>query len=445
MNAPALREALASDVDLLALAASGEGFAQLLTVRGWQVALWSPLRIVSDLGDLADAAAALDALPATPGSAPPFTCGLAGYLSDDLSPALLSLPEGDPRPAVAPLPPLAFGLYDTAVCRAPDGTVWLCAADLPGESVRPAAERLAALRDAVRRLPPPGAAHEDQRPTDEPAAGLTASLDADAHARAVGTVREWIAAGDLYQLNLTLHFSVPWTQGGQALARRLWHATPGAPHAAWLRAPGGVEIVSASPETFLRVDGRSATIRPIKGTRPRLAQPDADQAQRAELEGSAKDRAEHVMIVDLERNDLGRVAVPGSVRVQELAATEAHPTVWHLTSTVTAQLRAGLRWDELLTATFPCGSVTGAPKRMAVERTRALEPVRRGVYCGAIGVIGPRMAELAVAIRTAVVHDGAAHYGAGGGIVADSEPAAEWQEVLHKAAAFFAAAGAHPS
>ena len=425
-------------VDLLALAASQDGFAQLLTVRGWRIALFDPLRVVTDLPALAGAGDALRTAPPAPPGAPPFTGGLAGFLSDEPVAAMLGLNPRDGRPPVAPLPPLAFGLYDTAVCQAPDGSVWLAAVDVPGESTAPAASRLERLRALVSEPPRP-------RDDETPGQGRVAStLDADAHASAVRTVRDWIAAGDLYQLNLTTHFTAPWAHGGAALARRLWTATPGAPHAAWLRAPGGAEIVSASPETFLRVDGRRATIRPIKGTRPRGRDAEADRAERLALERSAKDHAEHVMIVDLERNDLGRVAVPGSVTVAELAATEAHPTVWHLTSTVTAELRADVGLGELLAATYPCGSVTGAPKRMAVDRIRALEPVRRGVYCGAIGVIGPGMVDLSVAIRTAVVHDDRAHYGAGGGIVADSDPAQEWQEVLHKAEAFFSAVNGRP-
>ena len=427
------------EVDLLALAASRDGFAQLLTVRGWRIALFDPLRVVTDLAALGRAADALgDAAAPAPG-APPFTAGLAGFLTDEPVAALLALNPRDGRPAVAPLPPLAFGLYDTAVCQAPDGAVWLAASDLPDESAQPAAARLERLRALVREAAPAPPAAGTTAPVP-----VTSSLDAAAHTSAVRTVREWIAAGDLYQLNLTAHFTAPWAHGGAALARRLWAATPGAPHAAWLRAPGGTEIVSASPETFLRVDGRRAAIRPIKGTRPRRSDPQDDRAQRLALEGSAKDHAEHVMIVDLERNDLGRVAVPGSVTVAELAATEAHPTVWHLTSTVTADLRPDVGVGQLLAATYPCGSVTGAPKRMAVDRIRALEPVRRGVYCGAIGVIGPGMADLSVAIRTAVVHGAQAHYGAGGGIVADSDPAQEWQEVLHKAEAFFSAVNGRP-
>jgi para-aminobenzoate synthetase component I len=150
------------------------------------------------------------------------------------------------------------------------------------------------------------------------------------------------------------------------------------------------------------------------------------------------------MIVDLERNDLGVVCEPGSVHVSELAALEAHPTVWHLTSTVEGTLRGDVSTSDLLRATFPCGSVTGAPKRMAVCRTTLLEPIRRGAYCGSIGVVASGLVDLSVAIRTAVVGGGVASYGTGGGIVAESTPDAEWEEALAKASGFLAATGAAP-
>src|SRR5688572_4181145 len=184
-----------------------------------------------------------------------------------------------------------------------------------------------------------------------------------------------------------MQVAVEWRQPAQQLAARLWAATPDAAHAALLLLDNDTAVVSASPETFLRTEGDWVTTRPIKGTRPRSKDAGQDQALSAELRSSAKDHAEHVMIVDLERNDLGRVCDPGTVRVTDYAALEAHPTVWHLTSTVRGRLRDDVGLAALLAATFPPGSVTGTPKRMAVARTALLEPVRRGVYCGAIGVI----------------------------------------------------------
>lgn len=430
--------------DLLTWISAGQGLRQLLTVRGWTVALSDPLFVCHDLDQAAQIATAIGWResrdpardPAQGPEWPPFIGGLAGMLADALSPAMLSLPRHDLRPTTAPVPALAFGLYDTAVCRSPQGETWLVAAELPGYSSRPADERMAELRERLDHLP--ATLVTSQMLQAAPTTAIP-SLDKAAHAARVAQILEWIAAGDLYQLNLTLQLSAPWTQGGPALAQRLWAATPGASHAAWLGLPEGPDVVSASPETFLTVDGHQAAIRPIKGTRPRGQSTTQDDAQRHALLNSAKDLAEHVMIVDLERNDLGRVAVAGTVHVAELAAVEAHPTVWHLASTITAQLRADVTLDELIAAAFPCGSVTGAPKRMAVDRIRRVEPTQRGVYCGAIGVISHGLVDLSVAIRTAVVHDGYAHYGSGGGIVADSDPASEWQEVLDKAEAFFVA------
>ncbi|PSO49027.1 MAG: hypothetical protein BRC32_00810 [Actinobacteria bacterium QS_8_72_14] len=265
----------------------------------------------------------------------------------------------------------------------------------------------------------------------------------EAHQAAVRRAQAWIAAGDCYQINLTAQASAPWPASGEALARALWHTSPAA-HAAFLQLPGGVEVVSISPETLLRVRGRTAAVRPIKGTRPRRADPAADTTQARMLRASAKDAAEHVMIVDLERNDLGRVCRSGTVRVPHLAALEAHPSVWHLTSTVTGELAARVGMAELVAATFPAASVVGAPKRRAWQRASQLEPVRRGVYCGAIGAITPRGADLSVAIRTAVAHGGWASYGAGGGIVADSDPDAERQEAVDKAKPFLDAVACAP-
>ncbi len=376
---------------------------------------------------------------------PPFTGGAVGYLSDDLSPAWLALPP-DTRPVTAGLPPLWLGCYDGAVCIAPCGEeVWLVARDLPGLSRSTPATRLRRLRGLVEAAGVAGVATAVRPPERPRREHVRPSLDRAAHARGVRQTLEWIASGDVYQLNLTLQLAAGWRAGGAALARRLWAASPGAAHAAWL-APGtppGVEILSVSPETFLHGGGDRITVRPIKGTRPRGRGRD-DAAAASALTSSAKDAAEHVMIVDLERNDLGRVCAPGSVTVPEFMALEGHPTVWHLASTVTGRLRDDVGLAELLAATFPSGSVTGAPKRMAVARTALVEPVRRGVYCGAIGVVSRGLLDFSVAIRTAVLTDGLASYGTGGGIVAESEADSEWDEAMDKAAAFFRATNTLP-
>lgn len=410
-----------------------------LRVRGWTVVVGEPLAILREPHDLERLAEACGWRAPRDPSTPPFLGGAVGLLTDEAATPWLALPP-DPRPDPHGLGALRFAVHDSAVCLPPDGGApWLVAAELPGWSRRPTAERLAELRALVDHACAAGPLRAPRPPGGS--VPLSRSLSPQAHRAGVERVLAWIRDGDLYQLNLTLQLGVPWPAPGVLLARRLWDASPDAPHAAYLEA-GRAEVASVSPETFLRSDGDDVVVRPIKGTRPRRVDPAADAAAAAALRASAKDAAEHVMIVDLERNDLGRVSEPGSVRVDELAALEAHPTVWHLTSTVRGRLRPEAGLVDLLAATLPCGSVTGAPKRMAVARTRRLEPVRRGAYCGAIGVVSHGLVDLSVGIRTAVRARGVARYGVGGGIVADSDPAAEHAEAMDKAAAFLRATGA---
>ncbi|HEY8061307.1 MAG TPA: anthranilate synthase component I family protein, partial [Gemmatimonadales bacterium] len=201
-------------------------------------------------------------------------------------------------------------------------------------------------------------------------------------------------------------------------------------------------VISASPERFLRLDPvtRHVETRPIKGTRPRRDDPEDDARLARELQASEKDQAENVMIVDLLRNDLARVCERGTVRVPVLNAVESHPTVHHLVSTVTGTLRASCDAFDLLAATFPGGSITGAPKLRAMSIIRDLEPVARGVYSGCIGWIGfDGGMDTSIAIRTVVLAEGMATFHAGGGITAQSDPADEYRETLDKARALAAA------
>jgi para-aminobenzoate synthetase component 1 len=262
----------------------------------------------------------------------------------------------------------------------------------------------------------------------------TTSLDRRAFEAGVGTIREAIAAGDVYQVNLTRRLSAPLPPDADILA--LGSALAGgnpAPHAAVVRLPGhGVHLASASPERFLRRVGRVVESQPIKGTA-------------STADGFlAKDRAENVMIVDLVRNDLGRVCDWGSVTVPALCAVEDHPGLAHLVSTVRGTLRAGVGWSELLSAVFPPGSVTGAPKLAAMEMIGRLEPVPRGPYCGAIGWVDADAgtADLNVAIRTFWFDEGRLHLGTGGGITWDSDPAGEWEETELKARRLLSVASA---
>ena len=258
----------------------------------------------------------------------------------------------------------------------------------------------------------------------------------EGYKRAVQRVRDYIFAGDIYQVNLSQRFQLPLVGSPFDGYLRLRSDNP-APFAAYLNLPE-VQVLSASPERFLRFDpiSRRVQTRPIKGTRPRGRTAEEDAALAKELLASEKDRAENVMIVDLERNDLGRVAEIGSVRVTELFCQETLPTVFHLTSTVEAVLREDLDVVDLLLATFPGGSITGAPKIRAMEIIDELEPTARSVYTGSVGYVGfDGSLDLNIAIRTILVKDGVAYFQAGGGIVADSEPEMEYQETLHKARA----------
>jgi para-aminobenzoate synthetase component 1 len=257
---------------------------------------------------------------------------------------------------------------------------------------------------------------------------------------AVRRAIDYIHAGDVFQVNLAQRLTAPWSGDPFALYGRLRSTSP-APFMALVRL-GGADVISASPERFLRRRGASIETRPIKGTRPRGRSEREDRLLAAALSESGKDRAENVMIADLARNDLGRVARYGSVEVRRLCALERHPGVHHLVSEVAAELAPGAGPPEIVRATFPPGSVTGAPKIRAMEIIEELEPVRRGVYCGAIGCIDPSGdLELSVAIRTFVAANGDLTLHVGGAVVAESDPALEWQETMDKASRLLAAAG----
>lgn len=361
----------------------------------------------------------------------PFTGGAVGYLSYELCAVL----ERVPRRAVddLALPRAWFGFHDGIVAHDhATGRTWAVANPV---HERPAGAILDALEAAVVAAalvpwsePPPA------RAGAEPVSSFT---KAEYGAR-VRRVRDYIAAGDVYQINLTQRFTAASPEEPWVLYRRLRAASP-APFAAYLNC-GDFQVLSSSPERFLRVAGRTVETRPIKGTRPRGATPAEDAQQRAALLASAKDRAELLMIVDLERNDLGRVCAAGSVRVDELCRLETHPTVHHLVATIRGELRPECDGLDAIRAAFPGGSITGAPKVRAMQLIDELETVRRHVYTGAIGWLGfDGDCDLNIAIRTLLCRDGRAWYHVGGGVVWDSEPEAEWQETLDKGRALRAA------
>ena len=397
-------------------------------------------------------------LSAVPG-VPPFQGGAAGYIGYDYGAVLERLPA--PRHDDLAVPDVILGFYDWVIAwdhRV--GAAWILSTGLPApgpERSARARARLAEMRrrattraaaegefrgEAAAREPPSGGA-PSYAVTDLPAAeaiGLRSTFTHRGYLDAVARVREYIVAGDIFQANLSQRFQAPLTEPPFRLYGRLRRRNP-APFAAYLGF-GELEVLSASPERFLRLEenGRHVETRPIKGTRPRGLGPMHDAALGRALAESAKDQAENVMIVDLLRNDLSRVCLPGTVRVPELFALEQHPTVHHLVSTVVGELDPSADAIDLLRAAFPGGSITGAPKVRAMEIIAELEPTRRGVYCGSIGYLsGTGAMDTSIVIRTFLALHGRVYFQAGGGIVADSDPELEYRETVDKARALIGA------
>ncbi len=354
----------------------------------------------------------------------PFGGGALGYLGYDLARPLGHLAA---RPGLPDWPEMAVGLYDWAVVvdHALQRSLFVRQGRDPRR--RPAWE--AALRRLRAVSPPPAAVAEVSGTLLEP--GIPERQYAAAFAR----IQRYIRDGDCYQVNFAQRFSGRVAADAWTLYQRLRRDNP-VPYGALLEYPFG-QVLSSSPEQFLSVNDGQVRTRPIKGTRPRGADAASDLALRTALLSSAKDRAENLMIVDLLRNDLGRVCEPGSIEVPELFRVESFATVHHLVSTVSGRLRTGQDALDLIAACFPGGSITGAPKRRAMQIIDELEPVRREVYCGSVIRLGfDGNLDSSITIRTVLLRGDIAYYWAGGGIVADSECAAEYQESLDKAAAF---------
>jgi para-aminobenzoate synthetase component 1 len=382
------------------------------------------------------------ALP--PGEAPaPFVGGAVGFLGYDMARHLERLPSA---PAGRlDIPDMVFGFYDLVLAFDLEARrAWVCSSGLPHEA-GPARERRAAkradwvldrMRAAARRTPSNIAQLHWRREIGR----------ADYLAK-VARIRRYIEAGDIYQANFTTRFlsDAPAGLNPFDLYAKLRAANP-APFSAYLGCGPGRAIASVSPERFVRLDAfGTVESRPLKGTRPRGATPALDAALAAELAASVKDRAENLMIVDLLRNDISRVADIGSVRVPVLCEVESFPAVHHLVSAIEGKLRAGLGPVDLLRATFPGGSITGAPKIRAMEIIAELESSPRGPYCGAVAWIGfDGSMDSNIAIRTVTVTPGAIAAHAGGGIVADSDPAAEFEEMMVKARPLLRALGEEP-
>lgn len=275
-----------------------------------------------------------------------------------------------------------------------------------------------------------------------PAVDFQPELARGRYEEMVRRAQEYIAAGDIYQVNLAHAFGADWPESADVFGfvRQLRASSP-APYAAFLEL-GGRQVISSSPESFLKMSGSLIRTRPIKGTRPRYRDAAADERSGVELMRSAKERAELLMITDLQRNDLGQVCEFGSVRVSDLMKLERYEQVFHLVSTVQGTLRSGISHVEALAACFPGGSITGAPKKRAMEIIAELEGRPRGLYTGAVGYFGANgESQFNIVIRTVVIENGRAEFQVGAGIVADSVPAQEWEETLHKAAGILTAAG----
>ncbi|MCX8101697.1 MAG: aminodeoxychorismate synthase component I [Geminicoccaceae bacterium] len=376
-------------------------------------------------------------LPVDASVPPPFRTGVVGWIGYEAARHLERLPAaaGD-APA---FPDLELGFYDAiAAFDLVDRRAWILSSGFPELAPEARlARRSARSQWLVERLarapelPPPNPIR-----VAEPASNFTRADFEAAVQRAI----DYVLAGDIFQVNLAQRFSTALPEGLDPfdLYRRLRRINP-APMAAFLDF-GRTVIASASPERFLRLEGSRVETRPIKGTRPRGRSPQEDEALARDLLESEKDRAENVMIVDLLRNDLSRVCRPHSVRVPELCILERHPTVHHLVSTVTGELSPGRGPVDLLRATFPGGSITGAPKIRAMEIIAELEPDRRGPYCGTILWLGfDGGMDSAITIRTLAIRDRVLTFAAGGGITALSEPAAEYEETMAKARALLRA------
>jgi para-aminobenzoate synthetase component I len=368
----------------------------------------------------------------------PFKGGAVGYLSYDLGRFIEKLPSKAVDDLQLPESYLCF--YDAVIAYDHlENRVFIVSTGFPEtddiKRQSRAESRLIELKNLVMFAPPPvdiidNAAQKQLK--------LKSNFSHANYLKAVATAREYICAGDIFQVNLSQRLEVSLDTPPYELYKRLRKINP-APFASYFNFEG-VSIVGSSPERYLKVRGDWVETRPIKGTKPRGKTPEADKALGESLLASKKDRAENIMIVDLERNDLGRVCRYGTVKVTELAILETYPTVFHLTSTVVGQLKPGKNVIDLLKATFPGGSITGAPKVRAMEIIDELEPTRRAVYCGSLGYIGFNGdTDLDIVIRTIIIKDGKAWFQVGGAIVYDSEPESEYIETLDKGKALIMA------
>ncbi|MDA8479666.1 aminodeoxychorismate synthase component 1 [Citrobacter sp. Awk 4] len=353
------------------------------------------------------------AITPSPSDDLPFQGGALGLFGYDLGRRFESLPNIAQHDIT--LPDMAVGIYD-----------WALIVDHQRQTVS-----LLSHSDASARL---DWLESQQAPVHEPfrlTSAWQSNMTREQYGEKFRQVQEYLHSGDCYQVNLAQRFQADY-QGDEWQAFVRLNQANRAPFSAFLRLEDGA-ILSLSPERFIQLANRHIQTRPIKGTLPRLDDPHDDRLQAQKLASSPKDRAENLMIVDLMRNDIGRVAVPGSVKVPELFVVEPFPAVHHLVSTITAQLPDNLHATDLLRAAFPGGSITGAPKVRAMEIIDELEPQRRNAWCGSIGYLSVcGNMDTSITIRTLSATEGKLSCSAGGGIVADSQEAAEYQETFDK-------------
>ena len=371
---------------------------------------------------------------------PPFTGGLVGYLSYDAVRRMERLPST--APDELGMPELTMMLAtDLAVLDHSDGSVWLIANVVRGGSYDDAVSRLDAMAAALAKPSEPSVAVVDL----DAAPTVVSRSGAESYMAGVETVKEHIRAGDAFQVVLSQRFEVE-TKVDALDVYRVLRATNPSPYMYLLRFAGRespYDVVGSSPEALVTVNDGEAVVHPIAGTRPRGATPEEDTALGVEMLADPKERSEHVMLVDLGRNDLGRVCAPGTVDVVDFMSVERYSHVMHIVSTVVGQVAPGRTAFDVLTATFPAGTLSGAPKVRAMEIIESLEPVRRNLYGGCVGYLGASGdMDMAIAIRTAVLHAGRAVVQAGAGLVADSAPAAEQAECENKAMAVLRAIAA---
>ncbi len=370
---------------------------------------------------------------------PRFLGGAVGLVSYDWVRFVERVPDGNPDECG--MPDLWFVLPETIVVvdnvRKTAAIVRHVAVDADTDLGRAYREAIAAVEEVVARLREPLPAEPRSAPVRAPM-DVRRSVSREAFHESVKRAKEYIEAGDIFQVVLSQQFRIPLQVDPFTIYRHLRVINP-SPYLFFLRCEGPV-LIGSSPEILVRLEDGRIDVRPIAGTRPRGRTPEEDRALEVDLLADPKERAEHVMLVDLGRNDVGRVAESGSVRVSEYAVIERYSHVMHIVSNVSARLRAGLDWLDLLRATFPAGTLSGAPKVRAMEIIDELETLRRGPYGGCVGYIDySGNMDTAIAIRTLLVKDGEIFLRAGAGIVADSDPESEYQETVNKGRALIEA------